>query len=394
MKFIFLFLITATFAFAEDDFYLKKYNFVEAQQLKTVVNYFEEITGEALAFRGQILQFVKEFDEKNKVLTGADLENIQKNVKEQLKMREAFYRFINTYKNRPFLKTGEDVLFDSDNQLKGGMTAIAAAAVLYDNFTICYSVAHKNGKLRRLINKGDRGFDIDDGAFKEVVESFHSPEKRSLMRDALSWYYSRIKRVKELEKSDKQVTFLRQLINNSPSVQDIKEGYQFGDYVKFLALIPKTGTDSVVEVGETSMNSVSKVFGNSVGLVQTRKGLLFKNQKEIDRIKSRLKPMDVLLEKTPFRLTDKFIPGHFGHVAIWVGTEKELKANGLWEHPQIKPYQKDIMEGKCVLEALRDGVQLSSLEKFMDVDDVAVLRAGKKNVKELCVRCFRQLGKE
>ena len=394
MKYLLILLFTCMVTFSDDDFYLKKLDYLEAHQLKTAVNFFEEKTSEAMAFRAQILQFAEAFEKNEKILDGADLESIQENVKQQLQMREIFYRFITTYKNRPFLKENKGILFGLDNQIKGGMTAIAAAAVLYDNFCLCYSVVHKNGKLRRLINKGDKGFSIDDGVFGEVVESFHSPEKRSLLRHALDWYDSHADRIKELEDKDKQVAFLKSVIEKSPSVRDIKEGYQFGDYIKFLKLIPKTGTDSVVSVGEVSMNSVSMVFGNTVGLVQTRKGLLFRKKDEIQKIKSSLKPMDVLLEKTPFRLTDKFIPGHFGHVAIWVGTEVELKAAGVWDHPLIKPYQKEIQDGKCVLEALRNGVQLRTLEQFMDVDDVAVLRINDQNVKDLCIRSFRQLGKD
>ena len=38
-----------------------------------------------------------------------------------------------------------------------------------------------------------------------------------------------------------------------------------------------------------------------------------------------MQPLDVIFEKTPFRATDKFIPGHYGHAAIWVGNEQQLK---------------------------------------------------------------------
>ena len=34
--------------------------------------------------------------------------------------------------------------------------------------------------------------------------------------------------------------------------------------------------------------------------------------------------LDILFEKTPFRLTDKLIPDHCGHVAIWTGTQADL----------------------------------------------------------------------
>ena len=379
---------------SDDEFYKKKYNHIESEQLKVAFNHFQELASKALVLRARVLQFVQEMEaNEDKILTGADLEGIQKHILSQLQLREKFYSFIHTYKDRPFLKKEEGVLYSLENRVKAGMIGISAAAILFDNYALCFSVVQKNGKLRRLINKGDSGFNIKEDAFKEIVESFHSPEKRSMLRKAMDWYISQKDVVNSLIKSDKQVVLLKEFLDNSPSVQDIHEGYQFGDYLKFITLLPKNSADSLVSTSETSMNSVSMIFGNSMGLVQTRNGLLYENP-EVEKIKSQLKPMDILLEKTPFRLTDKFIPGHFGHVAIWVGTEAELKELGLWEHPVIKPHQEEIREGKSVLEALRDGVQLNTFEKFMDVDDVAILRAKDFDAKEVGVRAFRQLGKD
>ena len=53
------------------------------------------------------------------------------------------------------------------------------------------------------------------------------------------------------------------------------------------------------------------------------------------RGESALRPLDILLEKTPFRRTDMFIPGHFGHVAIRTGAEAELRAIGAWDDPAL-----------------------------------------------------------
>jgi len=101
--------------------------------------------------------------------------------------------------------------------------------------------------------------------------------------------------------------------------------------------------------------------------------------------------------KTPFRLTDKFIPGHWGHAAIWIGTEEELKKLGVWNHPVVIPYQKKIRTGHCIVEALRPGVQLNSLRHFLNIDDIAIVRCGKLNKKKLAERIvlsLRQVGKE
>src|SRR5690606_35235030 len=70
---------------------------------------------------------------------------------------------------------------------------------------------------------------------------------------------------------------------------------------------------------EKFIGKLSKLFGNSVGKVQTRDGKLknlASNPKVMQEFKNKLKPLYILLEKTPHRLTDKFIPGYFGHVAL------------------------------------------------------------------------------
>ena len=103
------------------------------------------------------------------------------------------------------------------------------------------------------------------------------------------------------------------------------------------------------------------------------------------------------LEKTPFRLTDKFIPGHYGHVAIWTGDEAQLRALGVWDHPVIAPYQSAVRQGRHIVEALRPGVQINSLDRFLNVDDLVVLRHTRlepERRRQFVLDTFRQIGKE
>jgi uncharacterized protein YycO len=140
----------------------------------------------------------------------------------------------------------------------------------------------------------------------------------------------------------------------------------------------------------------SALFGNTIGLVETRKGKLFNHPEVREDLAKVLEAGDILLEKTPFRLTDALIPGHWGHAAIWVGTEEELEELGIWGHPLVRPYQSQIRRGHNIVEALRSGVQFSSLERFLNVDDLAVLRGAEINDGEKAqhiLRAFRQVGK-
>lgn len=154
---------------------------------------------------------------------------------------------------------------------------------------------------------------------------------------------------------------------------------------------------------------ISQFFGNTTGRVQTRDGKLKKlstDSNVMRSMKQELKPLDILLEKTPMRLTDKFIPGYYGHVAIWLGTAEELaavevmhegKLIPLLNHPTVLPHLDKLSQGKMIVEALRiPGVTMNTLENFMDIDDFLVLRSESydpQSLGEHLLRTFEQVGK-
>jgi hypothetical protein len=176
---------------------------------------------------------------------------------------------------------------------------------------------------------------------------------------------------------------------------------------KFVAFERLTA-DTVAETTKDGFDMVSGLFGNTVGLYESRKGKLYGDEEAMHNIKSILQPLDIILEKTPFRLTDKLIPGHFGHVAIWTGTKAELIDAGIWDELLVKQYadqlstdsDPDSRDQQQIIEALRDGVQLNTLEHFINVDDIAILRPifdtdkAPELKKEALMMAFRQLGKK
>jgi hypothetical protein len=180
--------------------------------------------------------------------------------------------------------------------------------------------------------------------------------------------------------------------------------------------------DDLFLIRKSTTHILSKVFGHGVGVFHSREGKL-KNmpEDEYHRLVSKMRPLDILLEKTPFRLTDKFIPGHYGHVAIWIGTENELKELDVWEllphyYKTAKesysyegpPFQDAIRSGKHIIEALRPGVEINSMNSFLNIDDLAVIRLNDcpkevtfskscltlKDKRRYLLEAFKQIGKD
>jgi len=144
------------------------------------------------------------------------------------------------------------------------------------------------------------------------------------------------------------------------------------------------------------LNLLSMIFSNAVGLVELRRGKLYQRKDVLAEIHNVLKSGDILLDKTPFRLTDKLIPGYWGHAALWIGAEHELKDMGIWDHPVVSLYHGEIRKGRMVVEALRSGVEMNTLEHFLNIDSIGILRKPDQNGEDRArtiIRALRQVGK-
>jgi hypothetical protein len=126
---------------------------------------------------------------------------------------------------------------------------------------------------------------------------------------------------------------------------------------------------------------LSKIFGNAAGAINWQKYIDSIDPKELERLNTEvLQPGDLIVEKTKGAITDTFIPGYFGHVALYVGRPEQLKElrfkNGslFLEHPLVKQYLPLLEKGFTTAEAIRSGVKLENISHWV-ISDLAVLRS-------------------
>ncbi len=373
------------------------FNRIERQKLALSIKHFQKLVEWALGLRKRTISFAEILQVKHKnsiPISGKDVDILQQGIQEHLLLREEILKVIYAFQ----LYNIKYDFADKELRLTSEMLSLAGALVLYDNFAISIMTFQNDAKLRRLVNRGDRGFDLNADKLEEVLNNYHSSSNRKKIIKILQQIKANRTWIDQAKVKNKDMAYLDELITQSPSVQSIQGNNTIKNYSIYWGLFKAHSKDNISKFKESAFNEVSKMFGNSVGLVQSRRGYLYKNKTVAEELKTILKPLDILLDQPPFRLTAKFIPGHFGHVAIWTGSPDELKKLGLWEHPKIKPYQADIIAGKRIIEALRDGVQLNTIEHFMDVDDIVVLRLvqaiNRKKQLDTTIRAFRQLDKE
>ncbi len=275
--------------------------------------------------------------------------------------------------------------------------SLAAGLLFYDNFNYAVHFYQKDKKLRSLLNN-----DNEDNyrLLAEITKYFHSFTYFKRINKTIKFFHA----VNEFH-TDAQVPFSAfESIENS--IIESSQMFQVFDQISAMSLIAdkfkyygQTISLTFTNAFDTTAGSLSQVFGNAVGETVWRKGKLLKlSPKQRQSILNILQPLDIILEKAPFRLSDKFIPGHFGHAAVWIGTKKQLQELKLWDHPTVQPYHGLIESGHSIVEALRPGVQINTLNHFLDIDDLAITRLKEKlslaKKQQYILNAFAQIGKD
>jgi len=313
--------------------------------------------------------------------------------------------YIDKYQKLVYKK---DEFYTQKENLELVMISLSAMLIRYDNYILSYTKYHDNERLNTELNYRDDSYDIPAYTLQDIVDQYYGDDEYedSLDRDNILAMISYYDRNVKLYKDDTNTFFiyLRTLIEDSPS-------YRLGlEENSILSWILDGFYEFLDDVWSSFFGTVSENIGNTAGLVESREGKLYKDDAVTAYVERRLTAGDILLERTPFRLTDKLIPGYWGHVAVYIGTKDELVAMGIWDDLNViynsdtnRTYQDDYLNiedstnPRNIVEALRDGVQLNSVKHFLNVDDLAIMHDENEsfsNRVERIKEVIKQLGKE
>ena len=336
----------------------------------------------------------------NKTFSGDDLYLIKRSFDIFSKFNTKFIEFGAVYEFKA--STMSKTFADPENKLpmvKAHLIWLSSNLMVIDHMLEVHKILYIDGGLRRI--------------FKNSIEAakFTSEDKTNLKE--LTRLVSEVKETIQSSKFLQQITLvqsierdLRKALEHEPYALVVLNAIINSKVARQMAQgkskfdLPAFGlNDAVIGIFNNVTNLLSSFFGNIAGSIHWRKGYLFDNGEALDMAKNSLEPMDIILEKSPFVLTDKFIPGYFGHVAIYLGTRAQLEAIGQWNHPSIVPYQDEIEAGHTILEAVRSGTRLNSVESFMNIDEMTIIHKldemdSPELVAEQIRRGFDQMGKD
>ncbi len=354
-----------------------------------ILNSYQALVETSLSYRVKALRLFEALEDKE-VLTGADLDALHHLTLNQLSLKDDIAEMIEKYQ---YLTEDTDG-YSEKKRMELLMISLSAMLLRYDNYLIAYINYENNTKLREFLNDEDSAYDIPKNTLSDMTNTYNSLAHRDDVKEMITFYDENIQAHEAV--NENFFLYLKMMIDQSPSYQlgfENTTEYTLATLDSLYNTTLDAGDDTLSEI----TNTLSKTLGNTAGLVETRKGKLYGDAAVAADVRSVIKAGDILLEKTPFRLTDKLIPGHWGHAAVYIGTVDELKALGIWDHPVVREFQQQILDDKLIDEALRDDVQLNTIEHFLNVDDIAIMHdhteSDDKKVERI-ILTLRQLGKE
>jgi uncharacterized protein YycO len=357
---------------------------------------YQTLSEEALTLRAEAVTYLAHLKEKrasDQPLLGSEISVLSAGAADLVNKRERLWQVATAHEcwlEAPIPKDPQQARI----QALGITMSLSAALTLYDNYLAAVSLYREDPFLRQHINQGDPGYRVPEGELRRIAASFASARNRARVRQGLVWYEKHGRQLAQSESDSER--YLAELVEQSPSYAMVREMRPLDYAGNVVDLVETVSIDTLQQLQNERVSFSSMLFGNMVGLVESRRGKLDRQPQVLDRVRRELQAGDVLLEKTPFRLTDSFIPGHWGHAALWIGSEAELRALDLWEHPLVVAHRAKIRNGRGVVEALRSGVEMNSLEHFMNVDDLAVLRhraLDRDKRRQVILEALRQVGK-
>lgn len=367
-----------------------------SESMEEKITAFQALTEEALSLRSESIIFLSQVKEKQRSkqpLLGSDMRLLSAGAAELINQRKLLWYVATLHECWLDEPIPEDPLQARVHAL-GITMSLSAALTLYDNYLTAVALYQDDLFLRNHINEGDSAYLVPKGELRKVAASFTSAVNRARVRRGLIWYEKHAAYLSESDHDSQR--YLATLVEQSPSYSMVRKIRPLNYAGNLFDLIGTTSVDTLYTIQNEGISLSSMIFGNVIGLVESRRGKLDKRPEIHKQVIRELQAGDVLLEKTPFRLTDSFIPGHWGHAAVWIGSESELRELDIWHHPVVKPYHSQIRRGRGVVEALRSGVEMNTLQHFMNVDDLAVLRQNNLNQEQrrrVILQALRQVGK-
>ena len=263
------------------------------------------------------------------------------------------------------------------------LVALAATLVLVDAARFLREQFHDNRRLRRIWNQPAPNFGIPSGTYDTVQKSLFSARHAWHLYHAQQYFNEHESELCSIANE----TGLHEIWE---IIQRLKQRLDVG-VAQFARTKLRVRSDQVARslgrnVIVRAMYGIQKMVSGMMADVYVRPGHQPALPQPItDQLHGLLAPGDVLIVRKEYALTNYFLPGYWPHAALYLGHPAELALLGIQDHEHVRPRWARLLEAshperrgvaqpRRVLESMKDGVLLRSLNSPFASDSILVIR--------------------
>jgi len=257
------------------------------------------------------------------------------------------------------------------------LTAFAAALLLVDAARFLRETIHDRPLVRQKLNEPLPQFGIEGGVYDHVQQSLLSARNAWHLYHAIEYFEENETQLRQ-RASNSQLESVVEIVDQLRSRLDVTVAQFTGAKLRTRAsqILRKLARS----LPGRAMYGLQKWGGNLVSDRYVRLGHRPALPTDVAaQLRSLLLPGDVIVVRKEYALTNYFLPGYWPHAALYlgnVGTLNTLDAVVTDEHrPSWRRLLEAARDGQDrVLESMKDGVLVRSLDSPFASDSIVVLR--------------------
>jgi hypothetical protein len=257
---------------------------------------------------------------------------------------------------------------------------------------------------RAKLNEADLNWGIPAGMFERIYENAQNERNSEICEEMAAYYQERRTRWRGAGLfADEDFDWLDGRIDSA--LAGLRQHAVAWPQARLDRLVRRVKEDAYAPVYATQ--SLVSIWIGDTRLLERPP---FIRHEQIEELRTKLQPGDILLERRNWFLSNAFLPGFWPHAALYVGGIEDLQRLGIvrrhqggWtsEHAVVRErlpaYLEKTEDGHAhtVIESVSEGVIFNSLSHSMHADYVAVLRPRltEADKARAIVRAFSHQGK-
>jgi hypothetical protein len=273
------------------------------------------------------------------------------------------------------------------------LTTLAAAALLVDAARFLREKFHRVNVVRRKLDEPDPAYGIPRRMYDDVQKSLTSPYH--------AWHLWQATRYYDRHHEELCRAAAAQGLESLVAVIDrLRDRLRPSFWLYLRTRLRVRGRRAIRHIGRDVLGrgvyALQTAVGCGIAEVFVRPGHAPSLPRDIrGQVIRLLRPGDVLVVRKEFAATNYFLPGYWPHAALFLGRPSDLAQCGIADHEHVRPRLAQLTamtpltgvlmpneahawsdggQHPCILEAMKDGVKIRSINSALNSDSVVIIR--------------------